>query len=270
VVCTRDCAGKQCGPDGCGGSCGDCEAPLVCHLVWGNCRSECVGTCLNGSRQCGTDGCGGSCGTCAAPLSCNEQTGRCEDRCIRQCLGKQCGDDGCEGRCGYCPPGQGCNAQGRCYDLPYTCTGILQCVRQCPDDDAACVAACRANGQSSSAILWDGLKACMDLNCPGTPDHNLNACLAQSCGVQYQNCNLDLVCGDPGTDSCGTVSSCMGSCSDGVCINGCLCRASQPAYPAALEYARCLLQSCPSFDSACMGGGMMGACAMQWIGCFGL
>jgi hypothetical protein len=60
----------------------------------------------------------------------------------------------------------------------------------------------------------------------------------------------------------------MGSCTDGVCLNACLCRASQPAYPVALEYARCLLQSCPGFDGACMGGGMMGACAMPWISCF--
>ncbi len=29
-VCQPDCAGKSCGDDGCGGSCGTCTLPLIC------------------------------------------------------------------------------------------------------------------------------------------------------------------------------------------------------------------------------------------------
>ncbi len=53
------CAGKQCGEDGCGGSCGTCAAGLTCQS--GACVA-CTPSCEG--KTCGDDGCGGSCGTC--------------------------------------------------------------------------------------------------------------------------------------------------------------------------------------------------------------
>ena len=39
VCCTPDCTGKECGDDGCGGSCGTCPAPAIC--TGGTCTSPC-------------------------------------------------------------------------------------------------------------------------------------------------------------------------------------------------------------------------------------
>ena len=71
-VCVPACAGKQCGDDGCGGSCGNCPADQSCQdgaCKPGPCVSQCAG------KQCGDDGCGGSCGTCAPDHTC--QAGAC-------------------------------------------------------------------------------------------------------------------------------------------------------------------------------------------------
>ena len=54
-----DCEGKQCGWDGCFGSCGTCGPGLQC--VDGICE-PCVIDCEG--KECGPDGCGGLCGTC--------------------------------------------------------------------------------------------------------------------------------------------------------------------------------------------------------------
>jgi len=58
VSCTPSCVDKACGDDGCGGSCGTCDAGAEC--VDGACAA-----CDCGDRQCGQDLCGRSCGTCA-------------------------------------------------------------------------------------------------------------------------------------------------------------------------------------------------------------
>ncbi|MBM4355680.1 MAG: hypothetical protein FJ109_18135 [Deltaproteobacteria bacterium] len=101
--CLPDCAGKQCGSDGCGGSCGSCPgAQDQCLDGKCSCFSDCAG------KQCGDDGCGGSCGMCPPGLFC--QGAVCvANPCVPECAGKQCGDDGCGGSCGTCPGGQQCD-----------------------------------------------------------------------------------------------------------------------------------------------------------------
>src|SRR5687768_12951258 len=64
--CTASCTNKECGDDGCGGSCGSC--PLAAPFcVQNTCEVSCTPDCTN--KECGDDGCGGSCGSCpqAAP-----------------------------------------------------------------------------------------------------------------------------------------------------------------------------------------------------------
>lgn len=56
--CVPYCLGKQCGPDGCGGSCGECEGQDFCNQFQCVCEPDCATT------ECGDDGCGGSCGQC--------------------------------------------------------------------------------------------------------------------------------------------------------------------------------------------------------------
>lgn len=70
-TCTPDCAGKQCGSDGCAGACGYCAWAdgLQCNEVSGQCEAVCTPSCAG--RTCGPDGCGGSCGACDAGFTCS-------------------------------------------------------------------------------------------------------------------------------------------------------------------------------------------------------
>lgn len=91
--CVADCSGKQCGSDGCGGTCGECLGGQLC--AQGQCVVDCVPQC--DGISCGDNGCGGICGFCAAGESCLQ--GACVAGCVPSCANKACGDDGCGGRC---------------------------------------------------------------------------------------------------------------------------------------------------------------------------
>ncbi len=104
--CFPSCVGKECGNDGCGGSCGTCE-------TW--CSEEgfcCVPDCTD--KECGDDGCGGSCGSCNDKKYCT--TDECTDfKCHHplipfQCLiGSTCVPAGTENplnSCQECSPDQ--------------------------------------------------------------------------------------------------------------------------------------------------------------------
>ncbi len=71
-VCVPQCDGKECGDDGCGGTCGSCYsfggslAPELCLEDGTCCQQLCDG------RNCGGDGCGGVCGTCEQWDECTE------------------------------------------------------------------------------------------------------------------------------------------------------------------------------------------------------
>lgn len=50
VACTPDCTGKNCGDDGCGGTCGTCSGDDQC--VDGQCTTPCTHECEAGTSQC--------------------------------------------------------------------------------------------------------------------------------------------------------------------------------------------------------------------------
>ena len=69
-LCIPACEGRQCGIDSlCGQNCGPCPLDETCDEETGRC--QCVPDCAN--RACGPDHCGGSCGECQAPLSCSPE-----------------------------------------------------------------------------------------------------------------------------------------------------------------------------------------------------
>lgn len=87
--CVPQCEGnRNCGPDGCGGTCGTCKDGKECHIESGQCRKnpcvqECILTKKNNSivnKQCGDDTCGGLCGSCNPKNSemCVAQSGLCK------------------------------------------------------------------------------------------------------------------------------------------------------------------------------------------------
>jgi hypothetical protein len=128
-ICEPECTDALCGPDGCGGSCGDCPESNEC--VDGECLVTC-GDALEicddpGSTRCadtaniletcedGGDGCLlWTPSTCPANTVCDE--GACITPCEPSCPeAAVCGDDGCGGNCGLCPDATVC-VEGGCLE----------------------------------------------------------------------------------------------------------------------------------------------------------
>ena len=113
-VCVPNCTGKQCGTDGCDGSCGSCEGGESCSANGlCNCVADCAG------KECGEDGCGGTCGACASLEVC--QGGQCVSGACG--IGAKICAAGSDAACcvaGHmcCPPGSGLNG---CCGVDRTC-----------------------------------------------------------------------------------------------------------------------------------------------------
>ena len=103
LQCVAQCDGKDCGPDGCGGSCGVCRTEVY-SCIDGVCEPPCIVDCEG--KDCGDDGCGGNCGDCEIQYgddwTCSD--GVCVPPCVPDCEDKQCEPDGCGGTCGWCGP----------------------------------------------------------------------------------------------------------------------------------------------------------------------
>jgi parallel beta-helix repeat protein len=140
-TCTPQCDGKQCGDDGCGGTCQPgCGNNETCDAA-GQCIPSCTPDC--DGKECGPDGCIGVCPPgCSDNETCNA-AGQCVSSCIPDCNGKECGPDGCDGTC---PPG---------CDDDELCTGAGQCVSICSDPCVLCLDqfGIKADGSDETAEL---------------------------------------------------------------------------------------------------------------------
>ena len=136
--CPADC-GASCG-DGC---CTSLESPC-------DCPEDCGDPCED--RTCGSDGCGGSCGDCAAGMVCLSDGSACAEDCDDACVQGETGCDGgqvqhCESYEGPndttcwafgvsepCPEFQACDPLvGDCVCLYEECSGVC-----CPTADHKC------------------------------------------------------------------------------------------------------------------------------------
>jgi hypothetical protein len=195
-ACTPNCAGKTCGPDGCGGSCGNCAPSTTCDSN-GQCVSSCVPkACASLGYSCGSasDGCGGTlnCGSCQPGYSCS--SGQCVAGCVpTTCAAANylCGTitDGCGGtlNCGSCASGQTCSS-GRCVAAcSPSCSGKV-----CGTD--GCGGSC---GTCASGLVCSSGQCVATTNCVS---HKLKKCDAgniywfDSCGNRqeaFQNCGAN-------------------------------------------------------------------------------
>jgi len=79
-----------------------------------DCVAECLANCAG--KECGDDGCGGECGVCQKGFACLAGACvESIEPCTAACSGKVCGDDGCGGSCGECPEGMTCE-NGTCAE----------------------------------------------------------------------------------------------------------------------------------------------------------
>jgi len=191
--CKPECANKECGDDGCGGSCGDCDSDQVCQD--GTC---CTPECFN--RECGLDPvCGVSCGECGANENCG-QGGVCE------CLFVECGDVCCdEGQLCYenacCTPdcaGRECGLDPVCEFSCGTCEDNASCTGQglCECDFEECAGACCLSGEVCFEGQCCATDTCLDL--------------FVECGLWDDGCGGQIDCGGCEADEeCDAAGNCV-------------------------------------------------------------
>ncbi len=203
AACIPDCAGKECGDDGCGGSCGSCAAYHACKggACWfdGGCQPGA----LPGCGDCTCQTC-----TCAAdPYCCTAHWDwLCVNRCNTQCGGcgqiVTCGDGTCHPGetcktcpydCGSCPlpcgnvTAVGCCAQTTLFSCQVGKLVIEDCVAlgssTCGWDEATGRYGCGFDGADPAGV-WP-------LACDLTPPEDVVADvpLPESCqGIEFAGC----------------------------------------------------------------------------------
>lgn len=213
--CLPACQNKQCGDDGCGGSCGTCPVGSTCTN--GLCKTTCVPSCLG--KQCGPNGCGGSCGTCPSGFICTS-TGTCQPSCVPDCVGKECGPDGCNGQCGLCGPQEACVA-GQCQTA-WSCEQLLNCAWECPEGDDLCGQQCFQSASPEAQSQYIDIWQCILDECGEQPSDSCvsNAIWFGNCRDEFNACR-DCTPACTGKQ-CGP-DGCDGSC--GVCPSGYVCDA---------------------------------------------
>ena len=247
--CVPSCAGKACGPDGCGGDCGVCSAAKVCQEGQCVCDDVCQPTkpeCLSLTtwHACLSDAAGclvwGEPKACAEGQQCLPELGTCG--CKPDCAAKSCGADGCGGSCGGCDGI--CSPEGQCV-----------CEHECP---VGALAKCGPNGQQQVCEEADtGCRVWVSAPCP-----EALTCVQGACTCLGSCANKS--CGDDGCGgSCGVCTggeTCSGSgecvCTDACPLGGTQCDASGLLHcekPAGQECASWVLTACPD-DQECVGG----------------
>ncbi|MDP6945751.1 MAG: hypothetical protein QF464_16490, partial [Myxococcota bacterium] len=81
VGCAPECDNRDCGPDGCGGTCGSCDSGDVCSAAQ-TClaAADCTDTCTTAGAACASI-CGTDCGTCQAGEICDDFQCVCAPSC---------------------------------------------------------------------------------------------------------------------------------------------------------------------------------------------
>ena len=188
-VCEPQCEGSACGPNGCGGDCGQCAGAQVCDPLGYQCGPipvDCVPNCE--TRECGPNGCGGSCGLCQEGMFCMPGAQSCEGACVPSCEGKECGDDGCGGSCGGCL-GEGlfCT-DGQCKP----CDPVLNL--GCPEDSYCTFAGsdgplCEVAGMQGYGEPCGGMDTCKEGVC-------ISLSSSEGGALCYQICYAHSDCGE--------------------------------------------------------------------------
>ena len=168
--CVPNCKGKNCGPDGCGGTCGACASPSVC-CTFGN-----DAMCIQAPKSCE---CKCKCSGCSFTSTCTSKTpggcSSCSDSCKTGCSIAGCG--WMTSASGNCPGTPKCSSWGASYSN----SGA-----KCVDNDD-----CAAGD------------ACVQLNSiPGAPSMCLKRCTVPGslCPVrdstkQQSKCGISLTSG---------------------------------------------------------------------------
>lgn len=207
-LCTPDCQGKECGPNGCGGLCGVCPSPSCCQPGFAG-TYHCCGLCEPSvncwGKECGPSGC-----LCW-------DTNFCESGCLEM-LSLPCG------QWGECPEGQECKwPDGRC--VPCTSCGACLPSEYC-SHEGLCLAKqgqcadkeCGSDGEGGNCGICPPGKACaVDSTCKPSSD----PCEERECGPDGHGG----ICGECGV---GQLCDYGGKCTYDACHWNCAGRECGP------------------------------------------
>jgi hypothetical protein len=181
----------------------------------------CVPECKH--RECGSDGCNGSCGSCRHAELCDQTMGRCTAKpscdqggqpcaCTRDCAGRVCGDDGCGGSCGMCPMDAMCGSDGKCPS-PVCGNGILESGEECdggdgcgddckrvltPSDLTRCLAfsATDAEDQCQQCVCNKCTQLAVDCYSSGDDQRDVGCRRLAECGNRHGCYDFSCYCGE--------------------------------------------------------------------------
>jgi hypothetical protein len=250
-ACTKNCSQKECGSDGCGGTCGECPDDKFCN--WdGNCtESDCgdvsyEGCCDTGGTlqycennklkqiECEKEGmpyCGWNkdkeyydCDTDGLEDPSGDSPYPCVTPCTPVCEGKDCGPDGCGKSCGECGQGTVC-IEGKCVESQ---CGDIKSEGCCTEDGKLKYCTKQGSVEIIDCVElgypfcgWNTEFKYYDCDTDGTgdPDNGFLYACTFPCGA---NC-VDKQCGPDGCGgSCGKckdteICSPLGECVEGEC-----------------------------------------------------
>ena len=244
--CLPDCDAKECGDDGCGGTCGTCPDGKSCDT--GQCTVVCGdGQCGDGEDLCNcpedcASGCAGCCsgvecqaGT--APAKCGVEGAACQDCTAddKSCVDQQCQcqcDDGmccaaedcanCPGDCGDCCGNDLCDNGETCDTCPQdcgVCCGNDVCDEEVGENCEGCevdCGPCCGNGLCQAQLAEECLSCPLDCGCEGEevcfeqacclPTCGGKECGSDGCGDWCGDCNDQDICT---TDTCSPEGQCQ-------------------------------------------------------------
>ncbi len=192
-----NCDGRECGSDGCGGSCGSCDDNDPCTVDScsdGSCNYEDL--CSNGEACCD-----GECAVCCDVDDCDglglTTPGCCDTNPLPFVFGGECYDlDSDPDNCGSC--GNDCGFLG--FGNTECCDG--ECAECCDDNDC------------DDGVCCDGeCVECCDAGDCGGLDYDFPGCCNNECKDLDSDRNF---CGDCDTD-CLSQYGCNYKCDDGAC-----------------------------------------------------
>jgi len=195
-----DCYDKECGPDGCGGVCGECQDGWSCTLDGAciECTPDCEG------KECGDNGCEGLCGSCPYKKYCEEflcaEKGDFADPCEapEQCASWICVEESqaqsvCSKKCnGDCPGGFSCqgNSPADAICVPVDCPWKF-CDSECGPDECG--------GVCGFCLGWNVCTVHGSCVYPCEGECDDRECGKDSCGIYCgPSCGEGLKCSDAG------------------------------------------------------------------------
>lgn len=198
TTCTPSCAGRQCGDDGCGGSCGSCAVGQTCQA--GVCQAggsggglDCVGIleCVN-TNECADQACLDGC------ISQGTTTAQSQFTAVLNCIGTNCADAATDAEFAQCQQ-EFCSAElNACTGGTgspggagtATCNEVVTCVLTCADQ--ACADNCVATGTAAAQTAAIGFYNCAVDNCASatTVDEFLS-CGRSACPTEAADCDAN-------------------------------------------------------------------------------